>query len=242
MSADNTLHRTPDTPWLAHIDRMMQAGAEPDVPAATPHRERLRLGIFGGTFDPVHIGHLLLAQEAAFHLPLDRVYFLPAGCPPHKPGQAITPVRHRLAMAALATRSNPLFAVSRLDCDEARPSYTADLMRRIQAQVQDSAELFFLMGMDSLHDLPTWHEPDWLLQHCNLVALNRPDIRIDWTRLEQRLPHIRQRVQVVAMPDLNVSGLNVRERFRARQPVRYLLQPQVIRYIRTHRLYASEMA
>ena len=229
-----------DAPWQAFDQALMADAASPPAPVPAPCRPRL--GVLGGTFDPIHIGHLLLAQEAAFRMRLDRVYFAPAGCPPHKSHQPVTPIQHRLAMTALAIRDNPRFAVSRLDIDEGRPSYSTALMQRLQSRLRVPADLFFLMGLDSLRDLPHWHEPAWLVQHGNLVVLHRPDVAIDWPALEKALPGIRRRVEVLAMPGLDVSGLNVRGRFLSRQPVRYLLCPAVIAYIKAHGLYADPRA
>lgn len=237
MSPNDPARTGADAPWPAFDHALMADAARPPAPVLPPCRPRL--GVLGGTFDPIHIGHLLLAQEAAFRMRLDRVYFAPAGCPPHKPHQIITPVRHRLAMADLATRDNPRFAVSRLDADESRPSYSAALMQRLQSRLRAPADIFFLMGLDSLRDLPQWHEPAWLVQHGNLVVLHRPDVELDWSALEKALPGIRQRVAVLAMPGLDVSGLDVRGRFLSRQPVRYLLRPEVIAYIKAHDLYAD---
>lgn len=222
------------------------AGLDNALQAETPDRDgglpppRPRLGVLGGTFDPIHIGHLLLAQEAADIMDLDRVYFVPAGCPPHKPDQPVTPVRHRVNMARLATRSNVLFGVSELDADESSPSFTVDLMQRLQSRLPLPADIYFLMGLDSLKDLPTWHNPAWLLEHCNMVALSRPDVRIDWDELSCQLPGARERIAVLEMPGLEVSGLDVRARIMEGKPVRYLLTPEVIEYIRRHRLYESD--
>ncbi len=233
-----------------YLDRYLQVPGSPGADSGVPDNQVLaaaaacqpRLGIFGGTFDPIHIGHLLLAQEAASYMHLNRVYFVPAGQPPHKPGQPITPIRHRLAMSTIATRDNDLFAVSQLDADDQVPSYTADLLRRLQASLQIPVQIYFLMGMDSLRDLATWHQPEWLVDNCNLVALSRPTIRMDWSALEHRFPNIRHRVQVLDMPGLDVSGMNVRERLRTQHPIRYLVPPDVIRYIRQHRLYTTACA
>ncbi len=204
-----------------------------------PLPRRPRLGVLGGTFDPIHIGHLLLAQEAANLMELDRVYFVPAGQPPHKPNQPIAAAHHRVTMARLATRSNPLFGVSELDAAEDSPSFTVKLMQGLQARLPRPVDIYFLMGLDSLHDLPTWHNPSWLLENCNLVALFRPEVEIDWQVLQDALPNVRERVQVLEMPGLDVSGLDVRARFLEGQPVQYLLTPEVIAYIRRHHLYGN---
>ncbi len=239
---------TPLPPVLqAYLDQTMQVAGHPmeDSPVpdteirATASAARIpRMGILGGTFDPIHIGHLLLAQEAASCMQLDRVYFVPAGQPPHKPGQPIVPIPHRLAMVEMATGDNALFAVSRLDADEQAPSYTVDLIKRMRARLQIPVQIYFLMGMDSLQDLATWHQPDWLIDHCHLVALSRPAVQVNWSALERRFANIRCRVTVLDMPGLDVSGMNVRERLRSRHPIRYLVPPAVIHYIQTHGLYA----
>ncbi len=221
----------------AELDRTLEVHGATRPPQPLPRQPRL--GVLGGTFDPIHIGHLLLAQEAASIMRLDRVYFVPAGQPPHKPAQPMAAARHRVAMARLATQSNPLFGVSALDTAEDVPSFTVTLMQRLQARLPPPIHLYFLMGLDSLHDLPTWHNPAWLLKHCNLVALFRPDVKIDWSALQKALPHVRERVQVLEMPGLDVSGLDVRARFMQGQPVRYLLTPEVIAYIQQHRLYEN---
>ncbi len=229
-----------------YLDQVMQVSCRtstarpalsPAALAAIADLEPPRIGVFGGTFDPIHIGHLLLAQEAAMHMALDRVYFVPAGQPPHKPDQPITSIRHRLAMADIATQDNTRFAVSRLDANDQVPSYTVELIRRIHAPLQLSVQTYFLMGMDSLQDLVSWYQPDWLVDHCNLVALSRPTVQVDWSVLEQRFPHIQQRVTVLDMPGLDVSGMNVRDRLRTRHPIRYLVPPAVIQYIQEHALY-----
>ncbi len=222
--------------WSA-LDRDLEVHGAARPPQPLPRQPSL--GVLGGTFDPIHIGHLLLAQEAANIMGLARVYFVPAGRPPHKPDQPIAAAHHRVAMARLATQSNPLFGVSELDAAEDSPSFTVELMQRLQARLPPQTDLYFLMGLDSLHDLPTWHNPAWLLEHCNLVALFRPDVKIDWPVLQRALPNVREKVRVLEMPGLDVSGLDVRARFMDGQPVRYLLTPEVITYIRKHHLYEN---
>ena len=122
-----------------------------------------RIGILGGTFDPIHIGHLILAEEAWFQLRLDRIYLAPAGNPPHKRGRRMAPVEDRLCMAELATADVDYAIISRIDADRPGPHYTSDLVRLLQQQVGPGTDIYFLMGMDSLRDLPTWHEAQWLV-------------------------------------------------------------------------------
>ena len=199
-----------------------------------------RLGVFGGTFDPIHVGHLLLAQEAALRLSLDQTWFVPANNPPHKPGQVHTPFADRLSMIELAVAGNPAFSVSLLNADDATPNYTADLMEMLQRQLAGHASLYFLMGMDSLRDLHTWHKPDWLVQNCELVVLNRPGVEKIWLRLEARFPGIRDRVHLVEMPGVDLSGTNIRARIDTGEPIRYLVPQSVHDYIEEHSLYVPE--
>ncbi len=196
-----------------------------------------RIGIFGGTFDPIHLGHLILAEEAWFQLGLDRVYVVPAGQPPHKQGQQLAPVEHRLRMAQLATADSPYVRVSRIDADRPPPHYTTDMIRLVRERVGRDVELYFLMGMDSLRDLPTWHEAEWLVRNCRLVALSRPDVELDWGELERHLPGIREQVIILDMPELEIASHVLRERVRTGQPIRYQVPATVERYIREHNLY-----
>ena len=147
-----------------------------------------RIGILGGTFDPIHIGHLILAEEAWFQLRLDRIYLAPAGNPPHKRGRRMAPVEDRLCMAELATADVDYALISRIDADRPGPHYTSDLVRLLQQQVGPGTDIYFLMGMDSLRDLPTWHEAQWLVEHARLAALSRHDVELDWEALEAALP------------------------------------------------------
>lgn len=196
-----------------------------------------RVGVFGGTFDPIHIGHLILAEEAWFQLKLDRVYLAPAGDPPHKQGRKLTPVEHRLRMAQLATADIEYIRVSRIDADRPGPHYAADMVRLMRQQLEPSAEIYFLMGMDSLRDLPAWHEPAWLVENCKLVALSRHDVKLDWNRLEVALPGIRERVIILDMPELEIASHTIQQRVRSGQPIRHQVPRAVEEYIHTYHLY-----
>lgn len=196
-----------------------------------------RIGIFGGTFDPIHIGHLILAEEAHFQLGLDYVYLVPAGDPPHKRERRLTPVDHRVKMCELAIAEIEYVQVSRVDADRPGPHYTADMVRLMRGQVEPDAELFFLMGMDSLRDLPTWHEAEWLVKNCILVALTRHDVTLDWDELEAQLPGLRERVIILDMPELEIASNQIQRRVRQGQPIRHQVPRAVEEYIYAHHLY-----
>lgn len=196
-----------------------------------------RVGILGGTFDPIHIGHLILAEEAWFQLQLDRVYLTPAGDPPHKVGRQLAPVRNRLHMAELATADIDYIIVSSIDADRPGPHYTSDMVRLLQAEAGPNTELYFLMGMDSLRDLPTWHEAAWLVEHARLVALSRHDVKLNWDALEAALPGIRSRVIILDMPELEIASHVIQQRVRNGQPIRHMVPRSVEAYIYKHNLY-----
>jgi len=201
-----------------------------------------RIGIFGGTFDPIHIGHLILAEEARFQLQLDRVYLVPAGDPPHKQNRDLTPISHRLMMAELATADMEGLWVSRVDADRPGPHYTNDAVRLLQQQVGVDTQLYFLMGMDSLRALPTWHHPEWLIQQCTLVVLTRHDIEIDWTQLQAALPGLRERVILLDMPELEVASHTLRDRIQSGAPICYQVPRLVEAYIQKHSLYQTKQS
>ena len=196
-----------------------------------------RIGILGGTFDPIHIGHLILAEEAWYQLRLDCVYLAPAGDPPHKQGRRMAPVEDRVRMAELATADVDYALVSRIDADRPGPHYTSDLVRLLQQQAGADADIYFLMGMDSLRDLPTWHEARWLVDHARLVALSRHDVELDWETLERALPGVRSRVTILDMPELEIASHVIQQRVRNGQPIRHMVPRAVEAYIKKHGLY-----
>lgn len=198
-----------------------------------------RIGVFGGTFDPIHFGHLVLAVEARHQLQLDQIVLAPAGDPPHKPDSPVSPVHHRLAMCRLAVADDSEIDISLIDAERPGPHYTSDMLRLYRKGVDADAQIFFLMGLDSLRDLPTWHEPKWLVKNCRLVALRRHDVAIDWTALEAVLPRVRERVTVLDMPELEIASSVLRERVRAGQPIRYQVPRAVECYIGEQGLYLS---
>jgi len=199
-----------------------------------------RLGVFGGTFDPPHYGHLAAAEEAGEVLGLERVLFLPTGEPPHKQGESISSVAHRVRMVELAIADNPRFALSRVDVDRPGPSYTVDTLALLQA-AHGPTELYFICGMDMLASFRAWHQPERVLAECQLVAVTRPGYPdVDLAALERALPGARARIHLLRAPGVDVSSTELAERAAAGRSLRYLTPPAVIAYIHDHDLYRTE--
>ncbi len=196
-----------------------------------------RLGILGGTFDPPHHGHLGAAQEALHQLALDRVLWVPAGAPPHKPSQPITPAHHRLRMLEQALAGHPHLSISTIDLERPGPCYTVDALALLRAEYGPEPEFYFIEGADSLADLPTWYRPRQLLELCRLAVVRRPGVEIDLAALEERLPGLRARIHFVEMPLLEISSTDLRRRVRQGRPISYLVPAGVEAYIREQGLY-----
>ncbi len=198
-----------------------------------------RIGVFGGTFDPPHLGHLILASEARAQLHLSRLLWVLTSIPPHKLDQTITPLEDRLAMLKLAVADEPAFEVSRIDMDRPGPYYTVDTLGLLRAQ-DPSAALVLLLGGDLLRDLATWHHPADLVTAADEIGvMRRPGDAIDLSSLEARIPGLTTRVRFVDAPLLEISSNQIRKRARERQPFRYYVPPAVYRYITEKHLYTS---
>jgi nicotinate-nucleotide adenylyltransferase len=199
----------------------------------------MRVGVFGGTFDPVHLGHLLLAECCREALGLDRVLFLPAAVPPHKPPDAITPAADRVEMLKLAIGGHEGFELCRYEVDRGGVNYTFETLAALRGQY--GAELYFLLGADSLRDLPQWREPGRICELATLVVANRPDAEPpQWDALAplvsaERLAEIR-RCQV-EMPAIGISSRDVRRRVAQGRSIRYQTPRAVEMYITAHALY-----
>lgn len=199
-----------------------------------------RMGVFGGTFDPIHIGHLAAAQDAAAALGLTRVLFVPNRIPPHKQNRRVSSVEDRVAMVELAVADNPLFELSRVELEREGPSYTLDTMRQLRQQM-GGAEPVFLTGVDALAALHTWNQPDVLLAEFPVVFLDRPAAaEIDWDAVERHFPGLRQRARIVCVPQLEISAHDLRRRVRTGEPIRYYVLPSVQAYIDARGLYRAE--
>jgi nicotinate-nucleotide adenylyltransferase len=199
----------------------------------------MRIGVFGGTFDPPHIGHQILAADAAAQLALDRVLWVLTPTPPHKLGSSISADRTRLRLVRAAAADNPLFEVSTVEFERPGPHFAADTLAALALRYPQ-AELFYLMGGDSLRDLPTWHEPALFLQRCAGVGvMRRPEAAVDMRRLEEVLPGITAKVQFFDTPLVDISASDIRARAAAGQPYRYLVPPAVFRWMERLQLYHS---
>ncbi len=197
----------------------------------------MRIGVFGGTFDPPHVGHLILAAESAYQLGLDRLLWVLTPDPPHKRGWALTPAATRVALVEAAIRDNPLFELSRVDLDRLGPYYSVDTLRILADQIPGS-ELVYLVGGDSLRDLPGWYHPEELLERAvSLGVMRRPKDGVDLTALERRLPGITTRIKFITAPLLEISSSQIRQRVSHGQPFRYYLPPAVYQLILTYGLY-----
>jgi nicotinate-nucleotide adenylyltransferase len=200
----------------------------------------MSIGILGGTFDPIHLGHLLLAETAREALALQRVLFVPAGDPPHKQSDAKTQAHHRQAMVELAIAGNSCFELSLVDLERPGPHYTTDTVRLLRHQYHLSPdECFFIIGGDSLVDLPTWHNALELISLCRLIVSHRPGYQPDLSKLEERLPGLSHRLDWVEMPALGLESSTIRRRIRGGRSIRYQVIDTVCEYIQKHRLYRS---
>ncbi len=205
----------------------------------------LRLGIMGGAFDPIHIAHLVTAQEALSQLRLDEVMFMPSGNPPHKKRE-LAPAEFRYLMVAAATASNPNFSVSRLEIDRPGLDYTVDTLQYLAAHLAPDVRLFFITGADAVLDILTWKDPPGVLDLCTLIAATRPGF--DLSRLSAVLvslgpqvvgPGPDARVQIMEVPGLEISSSMIRERLATGLPVRYLVPDAVCELIEKSGEYRS---
>jgi nicotinate-nucleotide adenylyltransferase len=198
----------------------------------------LRIGILGGTLDPVHHGHLFAAEEVRARFELERVLFIPCGHAPHKDERGMTAAEHRYRMCVLATQSNPFFEVSRIEIDRPGASYTIDTLRQLRTIHGAETELFFILGADALLEIDTWHMPDAVLAEARCVAVPRPGSEL--TGLASVLGGERaSRVEVVPLLGLEISATEIRRRVREGRPIRYLTPDAVVDYIGREGLYVE---
>ncbi len=193
-----------------------------------------RLGIMGGTFDPIHHGHLLTAEEAAVQFALDEVVFVPTGQPWMKEGREVSATEHRYLMTVIATASNPRFSVSRVEIDRDGPTYTVETLHALQEEHPD-AELFFVTGADAMLEILHWKDPEEVLSLAHVIAATRPGY--DLARFEAEASSHHPNVSVMNIPALAISSTDIRQRVRAGRPIRYLVPEGVKSYIEKAGLY-----
>jgi nicotinate-nucleotide adenylyltransferase len=189
-----------------------------------------RLGIFGGTFDPIHLGHLILAESCREAMCLDRVWFVVAGSPPHKPGGR-TPVSHRIEMARIATAGHSAFEVSEIEAKGTGPNYSFETLENIHAERPDD-ELFFLIGADSLADFPLWRKPERIAELATIVVVDRPGI--------DQAVTITPGIERVVVPLIGIASHDLRQRVAEGRSIRYLVPRGVEAYIVEQKLYRAE--
>jgi nicotinate-nucleotide adenylyltransferase len=206
-------------------------------------RKPVRLGVMGGTFDPVHYGHLVTAEEALVQFNLDRVVFMPTGRPVRKTHRHVSSAEDRYLMTVIATASNPDFEVSRLEIDRPGDTYTVDTILQLREIYGPRAELFFISGSDAVRDILTWKDAGRVSELCSFIAATRPGFEVDLGALRSldtgsRCP----RVEAMEVPALAISSSDIRARVSARRPVRYLLPEAVAAYIEKNGLYREPVA
>lgn len=210
-----------------------------------PGRSGLRLGIMGGAFDPIHVAHLVTAEEARVQFDLDQVVFMPAGDPPHK-GRRLAPAEFRYLLVSMATASHPRFSVSRFEIDRPGVSYTVDTLEHLMKVTPPGTELFFITGADAVLDILTWKDPARVLELATFIAATRPGY--DLAKLSGLLDKLRSetagrvreaRVKIMEIPALAISSSMIRERLAAGRQVRYLVPEAVAQILEKNGGYAS---
>jgi len=198
----------------------------------------MNIGVLGGTFDPIHMGHLKVAEEVRDRLNLAQTLFMPAGQPWLKLNNAISPAQHRLEMVRLAIADKPYFKLSTMEIERTGPTYTVDTIAELQAQLGAGDEIFFILGWDNLTQFPQWHQPARLIKMCRLVAVPRVDYPVpDLDSLEVVLAGLSQRVILLDEPRIDISASEIRRRVRDGLSIHQLVPQPVERYIKQHRLY-----
>ncbi len=197
-----------------------------------------RIGLFGGTFDPIHYGHLVLAECARYECQLDRVIFIPSARPPHKAGIQVLSENHRYEMVKMAIEDNPFFEVSRIEIDRPGYSYAVDTLRHFRSEYGES-EIYFITGLDALLDLKSWKDVEKVVELCSFITAVRPgfELKEDDERLKGLPERFWETLRVIEVPGLHISSTDLRYRIAVGKPVKYLLPPAVEKYIKEHGFY-----
>lgn len=203
------------------------------------HEPPKSLAIMGGTFDPIHYGHLVTAEAVRYEYNIDQVIFMPTGHPPHKSDKYITHSEHRYLMSVLATAANPHFNVSRMEIDRVGVTYTIDTIKDIKNSYGNEIELYFITGADALNNIFTWKAAEELLKLCTFVAVTRPEYHKE--KLIERIEIIRNyyesKIHFLEVPALSISSTDIRNRVKKGMPIKYLLPESVENYIYKFNLY-----
>jgi len=198
----------------------------------------VNIGVMGGTFDPIHKGHIMVAEEARARLSLAEVIFVPAGQPWLKADRTISSAEHRLQMLRLAIADKPYFRLASTEIERGGPSYTIDTITELKAQLDAGDELFFILGWDSLAQLPQWREAPRLIKLCQLVAVPRPGYPLpDLDSLEAVIPGLSLRIIILDKPEVDIGATEIRKRVARGLPIDHLVPEPVGEYIREHQLY-----
>ena len=196
-----------------------------------------RLGIMGGTFDPIHLGHLATAESVRESMNLEKIIFIPAANPPHKTEKKITSAIHRLKMVELAIQSNPFFEISTMEIDRQGLSYSLLTVEELHEKFE-RAELFFITGADAVNDLSTWYHAHELLEKCHFIAATRGGSMLDWRSLEKFFGSLaREKIHEVQTPALEISSTDIRNRIANGRSIKYLVPDEVEKYIAREELY-----
>jgi len=200
----------------------------------------MKIGVLGGTFDPIHQGHLVIAEEAITRLNLAEVLFMPAGQPWLKMDYPISSAEHRVQMVRLAIANKPGFRLSTMEIERDGPTYTVDTIAQLQAQLGAGTELFFVLGWDNLNELPQWREPARLVKLCHLVAVPRPGYPLPkLDALEAVIPGLTSSIIILNTPEIDISASEIRNMVAQGLSITHLVPEPVDRYIREHRLYTT---
>lgn len=199
----------------------------------------MRIGILGGTFDPVHLAHLIIAEEVRQRLELPKILFIPAGNPWMKKG-LVTPAEHRVEMVKLAIKSNPFFELSTLEVERPGPTYTVDTLLELKEKFGPETEFYFIIGPDALVELPKWKSPDQLIRLCRLVGMRRPGAEVKLEELEAAIPGLSSHIIFMNEPQIGINSTDIRERVNKGLSIWYLVPDEVQNYIYEHKLYLGE--
>ena len=201
----------------------------------------MKVGIMGGTFDPIHTGHLVTAEAVRDKLNLDEVLFIPSARPPHKLGKHITSPEHRLAMTVLATCFHQKFRVSTIEIMRNGPSYAVDTIDSLKKEYENGTEFYFILGADAALELSTWHNAQELIEKCNFIAATREGTDIDIKAIEAQFPEsAKGHILRVDTPKIEISSTDIRNKLKTGRSIKYLVPDTVEAYIRKERLYYDD--